>query len=552
MKRLWYGLAAFILVIFASLLWLRRGEFMDVLSAFGRPSEAPQPAVAWTTAPEMPSGDLAPGSNRLRHIISRLIDPNAIPYEAILRFKTDADFEDFLKNNGKLRLLGSIPSLRAARVGYENIDDLNDIPENADTSPNFLVQLPAPPDPQGPGIQDGAVPFGSSAMEWLGIQDNETWGEGRQIAVIDTGILEHPTFGEVSVSNTQDFVADGENASAVDATIIEVNGHGTAVASVAAGQLDAAPGVAPAAEILSYRVADANGNSDSFTLAEGILAAAEAGADVINISLGSAGDSNVVEEAVETAIASGSTIVAAAGNNGVPGLTYPAAYEGVISVGAVDAAGQHLDFSNTADDLSVSAPGYAVPAAWPDEQVIQFTGTSASAPFVSGSIAAIMSWDPSITGQQAYDLLLAHSNEAGAPGIDPIYGEGILNVGRVVDAGTSGIYDVAVASHFYAGDIQDNGREILQVVAENRGTEIIYGSTLKVDSPVGEQTFTLGAMKPGEVVSREVIVDVRHAELQGSADYATSLTLPGSQTDNNPADNNLSSSFLPPVAAEGE
>ena len=125
-------------------------------------------------------------------------------------------------------------------------------------------------------------------------------------------------------------------------------------------------------------------------------------------------------------------------------------------------------------------------------------------------------------------------------------------MGRVVDAGTSGIYDVAVASHFYAGDIQGNGREILQVVAENRGTEIIYGSTLKVDSPVGEQTFTLGAMKPGEVVSREVIVDVRHAELQGSADYATSLTLPGSQTDNNPADNNLSSSFLPPVAAEGE
>jgi hypothetical protein len=364
--------------------------------------------------------------------------------------------------------------------------------------------------------------------------------------------VEHPTFGEVSVSDTQDFVADGENATAVDPTVTEVNGHGTAVASVAAGQHPAAPGVAPAAEVLSFRVADANGNSDSFTLAEGILAAAEAGADVINISLGSAGDSNAVKEAVESAIASGSTIVAAAGNNGVEGLTYPAAYEGVISVGAVDAAGQHLDFSNTGDNLSASAPGYAVPAAWPDEQVIQFTGTSASAPFVSGALAAIMSWDSSITGQQAYDLMVDHANEAGAPGLDPVYGEGILNVGRVVNAETSGIYDVAVASHYYAGDIQGNGREILQVVAENRGTEIIYGSTLTVDSPIGEQTFTLGAMKPGEVVSREVIVDVRHAELQGSADYATRLALPGIQTDNNPADNSLSSSFLLPIVPEGE
>ena len=525
---------------------------MDALSAFGQQTETPQPAVAWSTAPDTPSGNMAPESSRLRHIIGRLIDPNAIPYEAVLRFKTDAEFEDFLKNSGKLKLLGNIPSLRAVRVGYDGLNDLNDIPEDAETSPNFLVQLPAPPDPQGPGIQDGAVPFGSSAMVWLGVEDNESWGAGRKIAVIDTGIVEHSTFGEVSVSDTRDFVADGEAATAVDATITEVNGHGTAVASVAAGQHPAAPGVAPAAEVLSFRVADANGNSDSFTLAEGILAAAEAGADVINISLGSAGDSHVVKEAVESALASGSTIVAAAGNNGVPGLTYPAAYEGVISVGAVDAAGQHLDFSNTADNLSVSAPGYAVPAAWPDEQVIQFTGTSASAPFVSGTLAAIMSWDPSITGQQAYDLMLAHSNEAGAPGIDPVYGEGILNVGRVVDAGTSGIYDVAVASHYYAGDIQGNGREILQVVAENRGTEVIYGSTLKVDSPVGEQIFTLGAMKPGEVVSREVIVDVRHAELQGSADYLTSLTLPSSQTDNNPSDNNLSSSFLPPVADDGE
>lgn len=553
MKRLWYGMAAFVLVIFVCLLWLRRDEFLSALNAFGAQPEAAPPHIAWAATPDMPGGDAAPGSSRLRHIIGRLLDPNAKPYEAILRFKTDADFEDFLKNHGNLKLLGNIPALRAARVGYENIRDLNDIPENAEASPNFLVQLPLPPDPEGPGIQDSAVPFGATAMEWLGISDNETWGTGQKIAVLDTGIVDHPTFGEASVSDVQDFVVDGENASAADPSVTEINGHGTAVASVAAGQHQAAPGVAPSAEVLSFRVADAEGNSDSFTLAQGILAAAEAGADVINISLGSAGDSNVVQEAVESAIASGSTIVAAAGNNGTHGLAYPAAYEGVISVGSIDALGQHLDFSNTADNLDLSAPGYAVPAAWPNEQVIQFTGTSASAPFVSGSLAAIMSWDSSLSGQEAYDLLVTHSNEAGAPGLDAAYGQGILNVGRVVDADTQGIYDLAVASHYYAGDIQDNGREILQVVVENRGTEIVYGSTLDIDSPIGPQQFTLGAMNPGDIVSRELVVDVRHAELQGSADYSTNLALPSNQIDNNPLDNTLSSSFLPPVAeSEGQ
>lgn len=523
---------------------MKRAAFMDALSAFGQKPDTTQPHVAWTPAPDLPSGAGAPGSDRLRHIIGQLLQPNAIAYEAILKFDTDEAFNDFLKNKGRLKLLANIPSLRSVRVGYDNVDDLRDIPDGSDVSANYLVQLPAAPDPQGPGIQASAVPFGSGALSWLGIGDNETWGVGQKIAIIDTGVVEHPTLNTEHVSNSQDFVeVDGTTGT-------EINGHGTAVASVAAGTHAAAPGVAPAAQVLSFRVADSDGNSDSFTLAQGILAAAEAGADVINISLGSTGDSGVVEEAVNKAMAAGSTIVAAAGNNGADSLSYPAAYEGVISVGSVDAAGQHLDFSNTAESLNISAPGYAVPAAWPGEQVIQFTGTSASAPFVSGAIAAVMSWDPSLTGQQSYDLLVYHANEAGAPGTDAIYGEGILNVGRVVNAETSGIHDAAVASHYYAGDLGNNGREILQIVVENRGTELLLGSTLAVDSPVGKQQFNLGPIQPGGVVTREVVVDTRLAELQGQIDYRTNLTFAGNVVDDNPLNNQLSSSFLPPSAAE--
>ncbi len=539
MNRLWYSMAVLVFLVFAALLWFQRGKFVNALRNFGQRPEAVQTSVGWTKPPDLNIEDGTPGSGRLRHVIGSLIRPGAIAYEAILRFDSDDAFNAFLRDSGRLDVLGSIPSLRAVRVGYDEIGDLNDIPDNAETSANYLVQLPAPPDPQGPGIQDSAVPFGSGALDWLGITDNANWGEGIKIAIIDTGVVEHPTFEDAQVGNVQDLVSP-------DGSFTEINGHGTAVASVAAGTHQAAPGVAPGANVLSFRVADADGNSDSFTLAEGILAAAEAGADVINISLGSAGDSSVVQDAINSALESGATIVAAAGNNGTTDLTFPAAYEGVISVGSIDALGQHLDFSNTSDQLDISAPGYAVPAAWPDEQVIQFTGTSASAPFVSGSIAAIMSWDQNITGQQAYDLLVEQANEAGAPGADPTYGNGVLNVGRVVNASSSGIYDVGIASHYYAGDLQGNGREILQVVVENRGNEVISGSILTIDSPVGQQHFSLGPMSPGDILSRELAVDTRRAQVEGNVNYTTTIALPQPITDINTGDNELSSTFAYP------
>jgi hypothetical protein len=540
MNRVWYYLASYILIALVAVFFFKRRDIMAALQGFGPNVPKTSPAVSWEGPSNLPVLAENSGDRRLRHVIGRLLVPGAIAYEAVLHFDSEQELHDFLKNSGRLKVLASNDRLKSARVSYGEAADLSDIPENADSAPNYLVQLPSPPNTDA-GIQDGAVPFGNESLSWLGVDgDISQWGAGITIAVVDTGVEAHPTFNENQVSNGADLL---------DAPS-EVNGHGTAVASVAAGNHPGAPGVAPAADLLSFRVADADGNSDSFTLAEGILAATLAGSDVINISLGSTGDSSVVSDAVAYALEQGSTIVAAAGNNGGEGLTYPAAYEGVISVGSVDALGQHLDFSNTSDDLDIAAPGYSVSAAWPGEQVIDFTGTSASAPFVSGAIAAIQSWDSSLSGSEAYEQLLLHSNEAGAPGFDAQYGEGILNVGRVTQQGEAGIYDAAVASHHYAGDIAGNGREILQVLVENRGTEIVYASTLNIESPTGTQQFTIGALKPGDVVSREVVVNTRLANLQDGLSYDTMLTLPDSVTDRQPSNNQLSSNFSLPSVDE--
>ena len=86
-------------------------------------------------------------------------------------------------------------------------------------------------------------------------------------------------------------------------------------------------------------------------------------------------------------------IVAAVGNDAVNAVAYPAAYPGVLSVGAVDANGQHLYFSNRGPAVDLVAPGYGVEAAWLDDQTVLFSGTSAATPIVSGALAALLSTD---------------------------------------------------------------------------------------------------------------------------------------------------------------
>ena len=99
-----------------------------------------------------------------------------------------------------------------------------------------------------------------------------------------------------------------------------------------AGQGDVVTGIAPAAEILSYRVTDREGISDSFTVASAILHAIEDGADVINISLGGEEGSEVLRRAVSYALEQGIPVVASVGNDGIGLVNYPAAYLSLIHI----------------------------------------------------------------------------------------------------------------------------------------------------------------------------------------------------------------------------
>ena len=410
----------------------------------------PSPAAASRTA--APPSD--PFSAALLASLHRLLAPgtDARAHEALLSFKDADAYRRFLARAqaAGLTVLGELPGLRRLRVRYDSFDALRaDLAQNAAdfaaVEPNALVRIPS--GPSTPAKEDRAdltqVPFGNTALPFLGVpSDHLTWGKGVTIAILDTGVLPDTTFGSGRLRSLD--IGLGTVAGRG-----EDDGHGTAVAALAAGADADAPGVAPAASLLSIRVTDTRSTSDTFTIAYAIIAAVDAGAKIINVSLGGYATSATLDAAISYAVERGSIIVAAAGNDQAAQLTWPAADPRVISVGAVDRAGQQVTFSNSGATLSLTAPGYGVQTAWQDGQRVYVDGTSASAPLVAGAIAALLSQNSSLTPTAAAQVLVATASDAGAAGSDAHYGHGTLNLGWALNRNNSTYYDPAIASHSY-------------------------------------------------------------------------------------------------------
>jgi len=466
-----------------------------------QPKNKPLETTATRLSPSsLPENKPLTRSHRETHRGSekQISPPFAKPNELIARFKDDAAYRKFLASleSRGLQLLGKSDRFRAVRFGFGAEFNPDDI-DHANIGYNYLVTLPTPPAAQA---QAGAVGFGATALSWLGVTgDNAQWGKGVTVAVLDSGVNDHIALNGGNGTITQIALTELADGS-------EQLGHGTAVASIISGDHRLAPGVAPISDILSIRITDAAGASDSFTLAEGILQAVDSGADIINISMGSYGNSSLVEDAVRYALQNGAVIVASSGNEGLEAIAYPAAYEGVIAVGAVEANGEHLDFSNSGNNLDIAAPGYQVNAAWGDNLLTSFSGTSASAPFVSGAIAAAMSENPNMTAQQAADLVLNVSNDAGYPGDDPAYGNGILALDRVMEHGTPGVYDIAISSQVLVPAETTTSLPQVLVTVQNQGTETLINSPLQIVSPSGTQSVNISSLAPGQIQTFNVPV----------------------------------------------
>ncbi len=472
----------------------------------------------------------------------QLAQKNARSHEAILSFRDEEAYRKFLARAGAagLKIVDQLNRLRTVRVRYESLDPLlNDVLGNpADyekVDANFLVQIPGKP-ARDDRTKINPVPLGNSSLSFLGVTgDHRQWGRGITIAVLDTGVASDVTLsgGRVQYLDAGQGIFPGAGPE---------DGHGTAVAGLIAGAAADAPGVAAAANILSIRVTDANGFSDSYTLAKGILTAVDAGARLINISMGAYASSAVLTSAIDYASARGAIIVAAAGNDGAAQLTWPAADPRVVSVGAVDALEQQVYFSNAGAQLKITAPGYGVDTAWLNGQRVSMDGTSASTPLVSGAIAAVMSTSPGLTATQAWSILQNYASDGGTPGPDANYGNGILNLGWAMNRADPTRVDTAIAGQYF-----DAATSLMNIVVQNRSAQAVSG--LQLDVALSGTTTRNGIppLSPGATYLVQAPINADQLAAAGGLDFRVRLNLPDTVSDQVPANNHKSGVILAPV-----
>jgi subtilisin family serine protease len=284
------------------------------------------------------------------------------------------------------------------------------------------------------------------------------------VAVIDSGFdVGHPD----RPSNLRlgcDYVAWGALGYAGGCPVVsgDENGHGTHVAGIVAARQNNALGVsglAPGVTLLAIRTGNVDGASYVSDIASAIREATDAGARVINLSLGGPDRTTTERRAIDYALGRGVVVVAAAGNRYEEGnsSSYPAAFPGVIAVASASDTDQHAFFSNTGSYVSISAPGGSAtssadpdPRHWivslfpigrrgvPQTGYMALIGTSQATPHVAAAAGLIFSVDPQLSGAAAANLLRSTARPLGAPRPNDTFGYGYLDAGAAVLAARAG------------------------------------------------------------------------------------------------------------------
>lgn len=287
--------------------------------------------------------------------------------------------------------------------------------------------------------------YGPSLINVPAVWDQGYTGRDIIVAVIDTGIdLNHPDLAGSFWQNPREIPGDrldNDNNGYIDDLygydfVSRDNNprhttsreqHGTHVAGIITANRNGADaidsnnrtyevtGIAYDALIMPIRVLNSSGRGTSQAVASGIRYAADNGAHIINLSLGSPMISNLELEAIRYAEQKGLVVVAASGNHGYTAVVpeYPARLAATadfgIAVGAVNRNNQVAQFSNPAGDQPsypfVVAPGVSILSTIPNGNYALLSGTSMAAPHVSGVLALMLQANPSLTPRQIKDIL---------------------------------------------------------------------------------------------------------------------------------------------------
>jgi hypothetical protein len=276
-------------------------------------------------------------------------------------------------------------------------------------------------------------------------------GQGVKVAVVDTGI---------SGSHPDLLVRDGISLVEGVEALTDDNGHGTHVAGVIAG-LDNSIGiigVAPDVELYSIKALDAGGVGNQTDVVAGIEWAIENEMDIINLSITTSTDSIALKKIIEQANEKGIIVTAASGNDetgaGQPygtDISYPARYDEVIGVGAIDQEMKWASFSFKGPSLEFAAPGERIYSTYiskdgSEEGYAYMSGTSMAAPYVAGTLALYKEAYPDLSMDELRALVQEKALDLGQVGRDDLYGYGVIQSPH--DAGMKSFTDIKTGAWY--------------------------------------------------------------------------------------------------------
>ncbi|MDB5096345.1 MAG: Proprotein convertase in/kexin type 6 [Cyanobacteria bacterium RYN_339] len=292
-----------------------------------------------------------------------------------------------------------------------------------------------------------------------------TTGKGVIVAVIDSGCDPNhpdlkanllPLIDEVVAMNNHDLFSTSAGPENFDNR--DGHGHGTHVCGIVGavrGNGIGVSGAAPDVKILPVKVTTSSGDADDATISKGILDAVDNGAQVINLSIGGPEPSPILLDALNYAFNKNVVVVIASGNDSRE-VNYPAAYNGVISVGAITDKDKVASYSSHGQNLVIVAPGGGAPGHGEGEPIYSTTptyqcyisiaerkttnygklaGTSMAAPQVTAAAALMLSVEPGLTPAQMRTRLAAGAQDLGDPGFDEYYGYGELDMAKAIAIG---------------------------------------------------------------------------------------------------------------------
>ena len=266
------------------------------------------------------------------------------------------------------------------------------------------------------------LPIISAPQGW----DVSTGSGSVPIAIIDSGV--DPTHPDLSSKLIPGFNFLYDNMDTHD-----VLGHGTAVAGAAAATSNNYNGVAGVAwgnPIMPLVVLNASNYASYYDIAQAITYAADNGVKVMNISLAGSSSSSTLQNAVNYAWNKDAVIFAAAANYSTSAPYYPAACDKVVAVSATTSSDTLASFSNYGDWVDISAPGVSILTTSNGGGFGYWSGTSFSSPIAAGLGCLILSANPSLSNQQVVEIIKQNADDLGAPGFDPYFGHGRINVYR--------------------------------------------------------------------------------------------------------------------------